>query len=44
MPQPSGRVELEATAILLGVDHEHPTGPDYQVVDVGLAMRDGQVV
>jgi hypothetical protein len=44
MPQPPGRVELEATAILLGVDHEHPTGPDHQMVDIGLATRDGQVV
>ena len=44
MPQPPGRVELQAAAILLGVDHEHPTGADHQVVDVGPAARDGQVV
>jgi hypothetical protein len=44
MPQPPGQVELEAAAILLGVDHEHPAGADRQMVDVGLAMRDGQVV
>src|SRR5215204_7323859 len=44
MPQPTGWVELEPASILLGVDHEHPTRPDGQVVDVGLAPRDGQVV
>ena len=44
MPQPPRRVELEAAPILLGVDHEHPTGPDHQVVEVGPAARNGQVV
>jgi hypothetical protein len=33
MPEPPGRVELEAAPILLGVDHEHPTGPDHQVIE-----------
>ena len=37
MPEPSGWVELEAAAILLGVDHEDPTGADGQVVEVGRA-------
>ena len=31
MPQAPGWVELEAAPILLGVDHEHPTGADYEV-------------
>jgi hypothetical protein len=31
MPQPPGWLELQAAAILLGVDHEYPTGPDHQV-------------
>jgi hypothetical protein len=31
MPQPPGWVELQAAPILLGVDHEHPTGADYEV-------------
>jgi hypothetical protein len=31
MPQPPGGVELEPASILLGVDHEHPTGADHQV-------------
>jgi hypothetical protein len=44
MPEPPGWVELEPAAILLGVDHEHPTGADHQVIEVGLAARDGQVV
>jgi hypothetical protein len=44
MPQPPGRVELQSTAILLGVDHEHSTGPDHQMVDIGLAARDGQAM
>jgi hypothetical protein len=38
------RVEPEPAAILLGVDHEHSTGADHQMVDVGLATGDGQVV
>jgi hypothetical protein len=29
MPQPPEPVELEAVPILLGVDHEHPTGADH---------------
>ena len=44
MPQPPGWVELQAAAILLGVDHEHPTGANHQVVKVGLAARDGQIM
>jgi hypothetical protein len=44
MPEPPGWVELQAAAILLGVDHEHPTGADHQVIDIGPATRDGQVV
>jgi hypothetical protein len=44
MPEPPRWVEPEAAAILLGVDHEHPTGADHQVVDVRPAARDGQVV
>jgi hypothetical protein len=44
MPQLPGRVELEAAPILLGVDHEHPTGPDHQMIEVGPAARDGQVM
>ena len=44
MPQPPGRGELHSTSILLGVDHEHPARADHQVVDVGPAVRDGQVV
>jgi hypothetical protein len=43
MPQPPGGVELEATAILFGVDHEDPAGADGQVVDIGPATWDGQV-
>ena len=31
MSQSLGWVELEAAPILLGVDHEHPTGADYEV-------------
>ena len=44
MPQPPRLVELEPAAILLGVDHEHPARADHQVIEVGLAPRDGQVV
>jgi len=44
MPEPPRRVEPEAAAILLGVDHEHPTGPNHQVIQVGPAARNGQVV
>ena len=33
-----------AAAVLLGVDHEHPTRADHQVVDIRPATRDGQVV
>ena len=29
VPRPPGRVELEAAAVLLGVDHEHPTRTDH---------------
>ena len=44
MPQPPRRVELEAASILLGIDDEHPAGADHQVVEVGPAAGDGQVV
>ena len=44
MPQPPRRVELQPTPILLGVNHEHPTGTDHQVINVGLAPGDGQVM
>jgi hypothetical protein len=44
MPQPPGEVELEATSILCGVDHEHPARADHQVVEVGPAAGDGKVV
>jgi hypothetical protein len=44
MPQPPRRVELQSTPILLGVNHEHPTGPDGQVVEVGPTTGDGQVM
>jgi hypothetical protein len=44
MPQPPGRVELEPAPILLGVDHEYPTRTDDQVVEVGAATGEGQVV
>jgi hypothetical protein len=44
MPQLPRRVELQSATILLGVDHEHPTGPDCQMINVGAAARDGQVV
>jgi hypothetical protein len=41
MPQPPGGIELQSAAILLGVDHEHPTGPDHQMINVGAAVGDG---
>jgi putative transposase len=44
MLQPPGWVELQSAPVLLGVDYEHPTGPDHQVINVGLAARDGQVM
>jgi hypothetical protein len=44
MPEPPRLVELEATAILLGVDHESPARADHQVIEVGRAAGDGQVV
>src|SRR5215218_7785035 len=44
MPQPTGWVELEPASILSGVDHKYPTGADSQVIDIGPAPRDGQVV
>jgi hypothetical protein len=34
VPWPPGPVELEPAPVLLGVDHEHPTGADHQVVEV----------
>ena len=40
MPQPTGWVELEAAAIVLGVDDEHPTGADQQV-DAPMAVNSG---
>jgi hypothetical protein len=44
MPQPPGRVEQKPAPILLGVDHEHPTGADGQVINIGRAAGDGQVM
>jgi hypothetical protein len=44
MPQPPRPIELEAAAIVLGVDHEHPARADHQVIEVGATARDGQVV
>jgi hypothetical protein len=44
MPQPTRWVELEAAAILLGVDDEHAARADHQVGEVGRAAGDGQVV
>jgi hypothetical protein len=44
VPQPPEPVELESFPILLGVDHEHPTRLDHQMVDVGPAPGDGQVM
>jgi hypothetical protein len=44
MPQPPGQIQLEAAAILLGVDDEHAARADHQVVEVGPAPGDGQVV
>jgi hypothetical protein len=44
MPQPPRRVELQPATILLGVDHEHPTEAEGQVIKVGAAARDGQVM
>ena len=44
MPQPAQWVEPKAPAILLGVDHEHPSGADHQMINVGAAARAGQVV
>ena len=38
MPHAPRPIELEATAILLGVDHEHPTGADDQV-DALMAVK-----
>ena len=34
VPEPPGWVEPQATSVLLGVDHEHPTSADHQVVEV----------
>ena len=44
MPQPPTPIELEATPILLGVDHEHPTRTDHQVIDIGPAAGESQVM
>jgi len=44
MPQPPGRVELQVAAIVFGIDHEYPTGADHQVIDIGPATRNGQVM
>lgn len=41
MPQPAGWVELEAAAILLGVDDEHAARADHQVVEVGPDLGHG---
>ena len=44
MSQPPRWVELQSAAILLGIDHEHPTGADDHVVEIGPATRDDQVM
>lgn len=44
MPQFPKSVELQPAPIPLGVDHEHPTGADHQVINVGCRAGDGQVV
>ena len=44
MPQPPRPIELETSSILLGVNHEHPTRTDHQVVNVRPAPGDGQVM
>jgi hypothetical protein len=44
VPEPPGRIQLEAAPVLLGVDYEHPTRADHQVVEVGPAPGDGQVM
>jgi hypothetical protein len=44
MPQLPNRVQLQPASILFGVDHEHATGPDHQMINVGAAAGDGQVV
>jgi hypothetical protein len=44
MPQPPACVELEAAPVLFGVDHEHPTGADHKVINIGCRAWDGQVV
>src|SRR5215211_6774961 len=41
---PQGTRAPWTATILLGVDDEHPTGADHQVVEVGPAAGDGQVV
>jgi hypothetical protein len=40
MPQPPGRIQLEAAAVLFGVDDEHPAGADRQV-DAPMAVNSG---
>jgi hypothetical protein len=44
MAELPGWVELEAAAIVLGVDDEYAARADHQVVEVGSAAGDGQVV
>jgi hypothetical protein len=44
MPQLPNGVELQPAPTLLGVDHEHSTGADHQVIKVGCRAGDGQVV
>jgi hypothetical protein len=44
MPQSPCRVYRKAASILFGVDGEHPTGPDHQMIEVGAAAGDGQVM
>jgi hypothetical protein len=39
VPEPPGRIELQAAAIRSGVDHEHPSGADYEVVDAPMAVK-----
>jgi hypothetical protein len=44
MPRLPNCVELQPAPILLGIDGEHPAGTDHQMIEVGLAAGDGQVV
>jgi hypothetical protein len=44
MPQLPNRVQLQPALILFGIDGEHPTGTDHQMIEVGPAAGEGQVV